>query len=194
MTMKMPTDSVRGRIRAYIEKHAHLLGTNVLEVGSRIHDPNAWWLVNRDLAKGKWTGIDMQPGLGVDYVIDIESNRSLTGILPLSPPQGFSGILCSEVLEHVKRPWLALGNLYHVLIPGGWIIITVPFGFHRHAYPNDYYRYTDQGLKVLLDDAGFVDYSFEYAGNTVLSLKNHSEQVFKKNLETQLFAIARKPI
>jgi hypothetical protein len=39
-----------------------------------------------------------------------------------------------------------------------------------------------------------VDYSFEYAGNTVLSLKNHSEQVFKKNLETQLFAIARKPM
>jgi predicted SAM-dependent methyltransferase len=183
--VKMPTDSVRGRIRAYIEKNAHLLGTNVLEVGSRIHDPNAWWLVNRDLAKGKWTGIDMQPGLGVDIIADIENLRYLDG--------GYSGILCSEVLEHVARPWIAVKELHDMLVPGGWIIITVPFGFHRHAYPNDYYRYTDQGLKVLLDDAGFVDYSFEYAGNTVLSLKNHSEQVFKKNLETQLFAIARKP-
>jgi SAM-dependent methyltransferase len=180
---KMPADSVRGRIRAYIEKHAHLLGTNVLEVGSRIHDPNAWWLVNRDLAKGKWTGIDMQPGLGVDLVHNIR----------YTIPGSYSGILCSEVLEHVERPWVAIPNLFDCLQPGGWIIITVPFGFHRHAYPNDYYRYTDQGLKVLLDDAGFVDYSFEYAGNTVLSLKNHSEQVFKKNLETQLFAIARKP-
>jgi SAM-dependent methyltransferase len=194
--VKMPADSVRGRIRAYIEKHAHLLGTNVLEVGSRIHDPNAWWLVNRDLAKGKWTGIDMQAGLGVDFEADIESRTSLENLWhePLTGPFGFSGILCSEVLEHVARPWIALKNLYHVLAPNGWIIITVPFGFHRHAYPNDYYRYTDQGLKVLLDDAGFVDYSFEYGGNTVLSLKNHSEQVFKKNLETQLFAIARKPV
>jgi SAM-dependent methyltransferase len=184
--VKMPADSVRGRIRAYIEKHAHLLGTNVLEVGSRIHDPNAWWLVNRDLAKGKWTGIDMQPGLGVDIEADIENLRYLDG--------GYSGILCSEVMEHVKRPWIAVKELHDMLVPGGWIIITVPFGFHRHAYPNDYYRYTDQGLKVLLDDAGFVDYSFEYGGNTVLSLKNHSEQVFKKNLETQLFAVARRPM
>jgi hypothetical protein len=183
--VKMPADSVRGRIRAYIEKNAHLLGTNVLEVGSRIHDPNAWWLVNRDLAKGKWTGIDMQPGLGVDIVHNIEK---------ASMPDYYTGILCSEVLEHVARPWKALECLRLSLEFGGWIIITVPFGFHRHAYPNDYYRYTDQGLKVLLDDAGFVDYSFEYAGNTVLSLKNHSEQVFKKNLETQLFAIARKPM
>jgi SAM-dependent methyltransferase len=188
--VKMPADSVRGRIRAYIEKNAHLLGTNVLEVGSRIHDPNAWWLVNRDLAKGKWTGIDMQPGLGVDYVCDIENAKTLYEALP----DEYTGILCSEVLEHVSRPWHALGTLAMFLKPGGWIIITVPFGFHRHAYPNDYYRYTDQGLKVLLDDAGFVDYSFEYAGNTVLSLKNHDNKVFRKNLETQLFAIARNPM
>lgn len=184
--MSMPPDSIRGRIRRFLEKNAHLLGDNVLEVGSRIHDPDAWYLNNRDLAIGKWTGVDMQRGEGVDIVVDVEN-------LPYVKWENkFSGILCSEVLEHVKRPWLALEGLYRVLQPGGWIIITVPFGFHRHAYPHDYYRFTDEGLKALLDDAGFVDYSFEYAGNTILTLKNHNETVFRKNLETQLFAIARK--
>lgn len=186
--MKMPHDSVRGRIRDWIIKHAHLLGDNILEVGSRIHDPSAWWINNRDVfpVDVKWTGLDMQPGMKVDVVADIENLRYLDG--------GYSGILCSEVLEHVSRPWLAMVELYSMLKPGGWIVITVPFGFHRHAYPNDYYRYTDAGLKVLLDDAGFVDYSFEYGGGTVLNIKNHDERVFKKTLEMQLFAIARKPL
>lgn len=181
---KMPPDSVRGRIRNYLERHAHLLGTNVLEVGSRIHNPAAWWLNNRDLARGKWTGVDMQEGEGVDKVVDINT----------FVPGHYTGILCSEVLEHVARPWIALANLFEALDPGGWIIITVPFGFHRHAYPNDYWRFTDQGLQVLLEDVGFIDYSFEYAGNTVLQLKNHDQTIVRKNLETQLFAIARKPL
>ena len=60
----LPLSSVRGRIRAYIERHAYKLGTDVLEVGSRMTNPDTWWIVNRDLARGQWTGIDMQPGHG----------------------------------------------------------------------------------------------------------------------------------
>ena len=63
---RLPLNSVRGRIRAYIESHAGALGDDVLEVGSRIHDPAAWWCTNRDLGIGRWTGIDMQAGEGVE--------------------------------------------------------------------------------------------------------------------------------
>lgn len=185
MSRVLPAESVRGRIRSWIERHADKLGDDVLEVGGRIHDiDSAWYLDNRYLAKGHWTVCDMQDGANVDFVFDIEE--------PLIS-MGFTGILCSEVLEHVKRPWLAIPNLYRSLRPGGWVIITVPFGFHRHAYPNDYYRYTDQGLGVLLEDAGFVDYQFEYGGDSVISIKSDDRPAFDKRLEMQLFAIARKP-
>lgn len=182
----MPADSVRGRIRAYIERHADKLGDDVLEVGSRIHNPDAWWIVNRDLAKGKWLGLDMQPGLGVDYVGDIHA-------LPEDWTGRFSGVLCSEVMEHLRRPWLALPELRRTLKPGGWIVVTTLTCFHIHGYPDDYFRYTESGLRGLLEDAGFVDIQVEYAGDTVLSLKNHNEQVFRKRVPIHVFAVARVP-
>ena len=79
---------MRGRIRAYIERHAHLLGDDVLEVGSRMTSPGAWWIVNRDLAQGQWLGIDMQAGDGVDLVADIHN-------LPADFDGRFTGVLCS---------------------------------------------------------------------------------------------------
>jgi hypothetical protein len=91
---KLPPDTVRGRIRGWIESHADKLGDDVLETGSRIHRSGCWWLVNRDLARGAWTGIDMQSGDGVDQVADIHA-------LPQEWEGRFSGVLCSEVLEHV---------------------------------------------------------------------------------------------
>lgn len=183
----MPKDSVRGRIREWIERFSADLGDNVLEVGSRQHNPGCWWIVNNDLAIGKWTGIDMQPGIGVDVVADVHS-------LPKYWTNKFTGILCSEVLEHVKRPWVALPELYRVVQPGGIIIITTLFCFHIHGYPDDYYRYTDSGLKTLLSDAGFVDINTKYGGNEVLHLKNHDETIFLKNAPHQIFAIAKKPL
>src|SRR5690606_32772432 len=131
----MPADSVRGRIRNCIERHKALLGDDVHEVGSRIHDPAAWYLRNRDLATGNWTGLDMQPGEGVDRVGDMHQ-------LPPEWSGRFSAVLCSEVLEHVARPWIALPELRRVIRPGGAIVITTLTTFHIHGYPDDYYRYT----------------------------------------------------
>jgi len=182
----MPPDSVRGRIRRYIEAHASKLGGNVLEVGSRLHNPEAWYLVNRDLGAGYWTGIDMQPGLGVDAVQDIHA-------LPAGWSERYTGVLCSEVLEHVARPWVALPELRRVIEPGGWIIVTTLLTFHIHGYPNDYYRYTAEGLRELLGYAGFVDIATEYAGETTLVLKNHEEREFRKTVPLQVFAVARVP-
>lgn len=182
---RLPLNSVRGRIRAYIESHAGALGDDVLEVGSRIHDPAAWWCTNRDLATGRWTGIDMQAGEGVDQVADIHD-------LPAEWSGRFSGIVCSEVLEHVARPWLALPELRRVLQPGGLLVITTLFTFPEHGYPDDYYRYSQSGLQLLLADAGFSDISTEYAGEVPIELNDHGERgVARRRLPMHTFAVAR---
>lgn len=186
MRQAMPADSVRGAIRRWIELHAVELGEEVLEVGSRMHDPDAWWLNNRDLARGNWLGIDMQPGHNVDLVADIHALRK-------DWLGRFSGVLCSEVLEHVRRPWEALQQLAGVLRPGGCIVITTLTTFHLHGYPDDYFRFTESGLRALLEDAGFEGIKTASAGETVLHLKNHDERVFKKRAPIQVFAVARAP-
>jgi hypothetical protein len=183
--MNMPPNSVRGRIRQYIERHADKLGDDVLEVGSRMAIPNAWWIINRDLAKGKWLGIDMQEGLGVDQVVDIHSP-------PAEWSGRFSGVLCSEVLEHVARPWLALPKLREIMQPGGWIVVTTLTSFPIHGFPDDYYRYTPSGLKLLLEDAGFKNVVTENAGHIEIQLNDHGEAGFcTRQLPMHVFGVAQ---
>ena len=183
----LPVDSVRGRIRAFIERHAHLLGEDVLEVGSRMTSPDAWWIVNRALAAGKWLGMDMQPGPGVDVVADLHK-------LPAEWAGRFSGVLCSEVLEHVARPWVALPALREVIRPGGWLVVTTLFSFPEHGFPDDFYRYTRSGLTLLLEDAGFVDVSTEYMGEHVMSLNDHGERgSVKLAVPIHVMGLARVP-
>ena len=63
-------------------------------------------------------------------------------------------VLCTEVLEHVPDPDHVLGELGRVLRPGGTLILTAPFVFPIHE-ERDYFRYTAQGFRALLDRQGF---------------------------------------
>lgn len=182
---KLPDNCVRGRIRRYIEKHADKLGDDVLEVGSRMTNKNAWWIVNRDLAHGRWLGIDMQSGPGVDQLADIHN-------LPSEWRGRFSGVLCSEVLEHVARPWIALPMLREVIRPGGWLVVTTLFAFPEHGFPDDYYRYSRSGLKLLFEDAGFRNVQTEYAGEIELRLNDHGEPgMCTRQLPMHVFGVAQ---
>lgn len=67
----------------------------------------------------------------------------------------FDSILCSEVLEHVPDIDLTLRELNRVLVPGGKILITVPFVWPEHELPYDFRRYTVNGLSLILEKYGF---------------------------------------
>jgi SAM-dependent methyltransferase len=64
----------------------------------------------------------------------------------------FNTVLCTEVLEHLHTPSLALKEMRRVLAPGGKLILTTPFAYPIHDAPGDYYRYTRFGLTYLLRD------------------------------------------
>lgn len=66
----------------------------------------------------------------------------------------FDCILCNQVLEHVFTPNEFLGEIARVLIPGGKLLLTVPFVWDEHEQPNDYARYTSFGLRTLLERNG----------------------------------------
>lgn len=69
----------------------------------------------------------------------------------------FDTVFCSQVLEHVPRPWDALREFRRVLRPGGYLIASVPHLSREHEVPYDFFRYTRYGIASLLDGAGFRD-------------------------------------
>jgi len=68
------------------------------------------------------------------------------------PDESFDTILCTEVLEHTRRPWLAIGELARVACAGSHVIISVPFIYPEHEAPNDYWRFTVNGIRSLCED------------------------------------------
>lgn len=184
----LPINSVRGPVRGWLSAFQHLLAGDVLEVGSR-RPSSAWWADNRSLAfpGARWLGLDMQPGDGVDVVGDVHK-------LPEDWSSRFDTVVCSEVLEHVERPWVALPELARVTKPGGHLIVTAPFCFPVHAYPSDYFRYTMEGLRVLMQDAGFEVVTLAHGGTVDFLLNDHGEpgQV-KRSTYRHALALGRKP-
>lgn len=67
----------------------------------------------------------------------------------------FASILCTEVLEHVSEPHIALSEFYRVLQPEGRALISVPMWWPAHELPYDFFRYPEHGLRHLAQSAGF---------------------------------------
>jgi hypothetical protein len=61
------------------------------------------------------------------------------------------------MLEHDARVWVSVQEFFRVLKPGGYLIVTTRnIGFPFHEYPHDYWRFTADGLRVLLEWAKFT--------------------------------------
>ncbi|HUR62083.1 MAG TPA: methyltransferase domain-containing protein [Candidatus Thermoplasmatota archaeon] len=72
-----------------------------------------------------------------------------------APDASFDSAICSAVLEHLEEPEAALRECLRVLKPGGSAIYTIPFIWHIHEAPRDFYRYTRYGIDHLFRKAGF---------------------------------------
>lgn len=80
----------------------------------------------------------------------------------------FDFVLCTDVIEHVERPWMAVRQLHAVLKPGGILLLTTPFNFHLHGDRSfkDFWRISADGLRfLLLEEAGFSDVKITATGH-----------------------------
>jgi SAM-dependent methyltransferase len=60
-----------------------------------------------------------------------------------------------EVLEHVPDPDRALSEIFRVLRPGGSLLLSAPFAYPLHDQPYDFRRFTNHGLRWMLERHGF---------------------------------------
>ncbi len=93
--------------------------------------------------------VDFFPFDNVDIVADIAD-------LPFAD-QSIDAVICEFVLEHVPNSAKVVEETKRILRPGGVVYISVPFVASFHSSPNDYYRWSKQGLKYLLKDFNEID-------------------------------------
>ena len=67
----------------------------------------------------------------------------------------FDAVATLEVLEHVTNPAEFLAEARRVVRTGGSIYLSTRQAWRAHGSPNDYFRYTRDGLRLLLSGAGF---------------------------------------
>ena len=83
-----------------------------------------------------------------DYVCDLAS-------IPVEDGR-FDHVLLTQVLEHLPEPAVVLAELHRVLRQDGMLWLTAPLFYAEHEKPYDYFRYTQFGLRHLLEGAGFA--------------------------------------
>jgi SAM-dependent methyltransferase len=64
-------------------------------------------------------------------------------------------VVSTGMLEHVADPAGVLAEARRVLREGGLLYLEVPFLQGYHADPDDYWRFTQNGLRLLLEQSGF---------------------------------------
>lgn len=109
-------------------------------------------------AKCVYVGADLPGNQKADVFIAPD------GTLPLEE-SGFDLVLSTQVLEHARDPSLYLRECRRMLKPGGVLILSTHGMMIWHPDPNDFWRWTCEGLRLELESAGFeVDRFFGIMG------------------------------
>jgi len=73
--------------------------------------------------------------------------------LPL-PDNCVDCVFTTSVLEHICEPKILFKEMARILAENRNLILTVPFFYHLHEEPYDFFRYTPHGLKYLGEQSG----------------------------------------
>jgi SAM-dependent methyltransferase len=124
-------------------------GRRVLEIGSGRQDLGANAYSMKDLfpATCEFIQSDVNPDFG-HLVVDMTT---------MEDKDEYDAILCLSVLEHVPNFWDAIPRLHQALRPGGQLFVSVPCVFPYHDEPQDYYRFTEYGVRRMLSEFQHLD-------------------------------------
>lgn len=138
-----------------VNDYHNLKPVRILDVGS--YDDKYGNMLRQLFGGAKYTGIDLRPGSNVDLVM------CAYDICYQWASNTFDAVMCLNVLEHLKKPWIVLNNVNNVLQDKGLFYVSIPtIGFPKHDYPGDYWRATVQAVQeVIMDGYEIVDLTMD---------------------------------
>ena len=121
-------------------------GNSILEIGSRIVSPGS--MSNRSLFSeaSEYVGLDYYPDGNTDVVGDAHELSSLV------TNNHFDAVFSKSVFEHLAMPWVVAAEINKVLKIGGLAYHATHQTWPLHEAPWDFWRFSDEGLKVLFPE------------------------------------------
>lgn len=122
--------------------------------------------------------VELEKKVGLYDTLDVENRTdNVTYIgsvldMHMIPADNYESVICLAVLEHVPDPFKAASEIHRILKKNGIFILSVPHMSRLHELPRDYFRYTEFGVRELLEKNGFQILRMEKSG-TLLSYLTH---------------------
>lgn len=171
--------SIAEMLRSFVAASNITAETSVLDVGCA-HKPYYPFFARTGC---RYIGAEIFDGQFVDAVWQAGS--------PLPFKDGeFDVAISTQVLEHAADPKHVIAETRRVLKPGGRIFFSAPFAWETHDYPADYWRFSEQALRLLF--AEFSSVEIRPTGNSaqglaeLMNLRDHRNRGFLRNLKIRL--------
>jgi len=136
---------IRNNVSDFIKYQANIFDSSsvkLLDIAPQDHAGARQFFIKSQLLTA-----DINEKSGANYIIDICQNNEVN-----VPSATFDIIVCTEVLEHTLNPFAAINEIYRLLKHGGVLLMSTPFDFRIHGPLPDCWRFTEHGIKALLND------------------------------------------
>jgi SAM-dependent methyltransferase len=129
--------------RSFIEETERQHAGRILEFGSRARSGN----INKGLFRNyrEYVGLDIIEGVNVDVVGDIHQ------LSRYFDEEKFDFVFSIATFEHLAMPWKAVLEINKVMATGGWLYIGTHPTWPPHERPWDFWRFSEEGFRVLLN-------------------------------------------
>jgi SAM-dependent methyltransferase len=117
----------------------------VLEIGPDTHPSTFQRIVGKPTIR--WETLDLQADPRLTYVAKNEYQFPI-------PDATFDVVFSSQVIEHVRRPWVWIREVARVCKPGGYVLTVNPVSWPYHEAPIDCWRIYPEGMGALYQEAG----------------------------------------
>lgn len=119
---------------------------DVLSIGSESDsDRQGDFYRNYFSMASSYTTSEVSPEFGCDIICDVRS-------MPQIVDNRYNCIICNGVLEHVDDFHAGIAEMTRILKSGGILLLGVPFRQAIHMGPQDFWRFTEFGVRHLLKD------------------------------------------
>jgi SAM-dependent methyltransferase len=108
---------------------------------------------------------------GKNMAIDFEKDK-----LPAAD-ESVDCVLMFNILEHIYNHNFLVQETFRVIKKQGLVLGFVPFLINYHPDPHDYFRYTEESLRKIFNQAGFTEIEIKEIGGGPLAV-NYNNIIF----------------